>query len=91
MLRLSSRLEFLGGPVRPHDARRTFGNTAINLKVDRLVVERCLQHSLGKVGDTYLGDTVEQLRRLAHELVDAHWTAIREGRPAMVVPLGRRG
>ncbi len=91
MLRLSSRLEFPGGPVRPHDARRTFGNTAINLKVDRLVVERCLQHSLGKVGDTYLGDTVEQLRRLAHELVDAHWTAIREGRPATVVPLGRRG
>jgi integrase len=87
MLRLRARLELPGGPVRPHDARRTFANTAINLKVDRLVVERCLQHSLGKVGDTYLGDTVEQLRRSAHELVDAHWTAIRTATPAKVMTL----
>ena len=90
MKRLSTRLQLPGGPVRPHDARRTFGNTAINLKVERLVVERCLQHSLGKVGDTYLGDTVERLRREAHERVDEHWTSVRGGKLATVVPIAKR-
>ena len=87
MARLSARLELPGGPVRPHDARRTFANTAINLRVEQLVVERCLQHKLGGEGETYLGDSVEQRRREAHALVDAHWTAVREGIPAKVVSI----
>lgn len=75
MLRLSARLEFSGGAVRPHDARRTFSATAERLGISKLVVDRVLQHSLGKVGDTYfVGDDAET-RRKAHALVDEHWTA----------------
>jgi integrase len=89
MLRLSSRIQLPGGAVRPHDARRTFTATAERLGISKLVVDRVLQHSLGKVGDTYfVGDDAET-RRKAHELVDALWTAIRAGVPATVVPIGR--
>jgi len=88
--RLSARLELPGGPVRPHDARRTFTAAAERLGVSKLVVDRVLQHSLGKVGDTYfVGDDAET-RRTAHELVDANWTAVREGKPAAVVPITGR-
>ena len=74
--------------MRPHDARRTFTAAAERLGVSKLVVDRVLQHSLGKVGDTYfVGDDVET-RRKAQELVDANWAAVREGKPAKVVPLG---
>ena len=83
--RLTQRLELAGGPVRPHDARRTFAATATRLGVERYVVDKALQHSLGKIGDTYLVDDSLDRRRAAHVLVDEHWTAVRVGRAAKVV------
>jgi len=89
MLRLSARLQLPGGAVRPHDARRTFTAAAERLGISKLVLDRVLQHSLGKVGDAYfVGDDAET-RRQAHELVDANWTAVRTGLPARVVPIER--
>ena len=92
LTRKGGRLQLPGGPVRPHDARRTFASTATRLGVERYVVERCLQHSLGKVSDTYLVDDSLERRRAAHVLVDEHWAAVRTGKAATVVPLrGSRG
>jgi integrase len=92
LTRKGGRLELPGGPVRPHDARRTFASTATRLGVERYVVERCLQHSLGKVSDTYLVDDSLERRRAAHVLVDEHWAAVRAGKAATVVALrGGRG
>jgi integrase len=87
LTRKGGRLQLPSGPVRPHDARRTFASTATRLGVERYVVERCLQHSLGKVSDAYLVDDSLERRRAAHVLVDEHWTAVRTGKAATVVPL----
>jgi len=89
MKRLSARLELPGGPVRPHDARRTFAIAAERLGFSQRVIDRVLQHSLGKVRGTYQPEHGEdwETRRKAHELVDANWTAVREGKPAAVVPI----
>ena len=40
LTRKGGRLQLPGGPVRPHDARRTFASTATRLGVERYVVER---------------------------------------------------
>jgi integrase len=87
LTRKGGRLQLPGGQVRPHDARRTFASAATCLGVERYVVERCLQHSLGKVSDTYLVDDSFERRRAAHVLVDEHWTAVRMGKSATVVRL----
>jgi hypothetical protein len=57
--------------------------------VERYVVERCLQHSLGKVSDAYLVDDSFERRRAAHVLVDEHWAAVRTGSSANVVRIAR--
>jgi integrase len=85
LTRKGGRLQLVGGPVRPHDARRTFASTATRLGVERYVLERCLQHSLGKVSDTYLVDDSLDRRRAAHVLVDEHWGAVRSRSRASVV------
>jgi integrase len=73
----SGRIELPGGEVHPHDARRTFTAAAERLGVSKLVIDRVLQHSLGKVGDTYfVGDDAET-RRKAHEAVDDAWAVAR--------------
>ena len=90
LTRKGGRLQLPGGPVRPHDARRTFASTATRLGVERYVVERCLQHSLGKVSDTYPVDDSLERRGAAHVLVDEHWTAVRTGKAATVVPIRER-
>lgn len=87
MKRLSARLNLPGGEVHPHDARRTFTAAAERLGISKLVVDRVLQHSLGKVGDTYFVGDEAETRRSAHERVDANWTAVRIGKPAKVVPI----
>jgi integrase len=89
MLRLSGRLELPGGAVRPHDARRTFSAAAERLGLSRLVIDRVLQHSLGRVGDAYLVGDDAETRRQAHVMVDAHWTAVRTGKLAEVVAIRR--
>ncbi len=85
LTRKGGRIQLPGGQVRPHDARRTFASTATRLGVERYVVERILQHSLGKVSDTYLVDDSLERRRAAHILVDEHWAAVRSGSHAVVV------
>ena len=74
--RLNARLGLPGGPVWPHDARRTFTAAAERLGVSKLVVGGVLQHSLGKVGNTYfVGDDAETRRKAT-----SWWT--RTGQPS---------
>jgi integrase len=87
LTRKGGRLQLPGGNYRPHDARRTWASNAERLGVDRLVIERVLQHSLGKIGDTYLIAGDVERRRAAHVLVDEHWTHARSGKLATVVAL----
>ena len=80
------RLQLEGGPVRPHDARRTLASAAQRLKVEHVVIRKMLQHSLGRIGDTYLPDDTFERRRTAAQLVDAHWRSTR-GEATQLVPI----
>lgn len=82
-----ARIPLPGGRVRPHDARRTFATTATRLGVQELIVQRCLQHSRGKVTDTYfVAGSDFEVRREAHQRVDDYWVTARgEKREGRVV------
>lgn len=49
----------------PHDLRRTFATRLAGLSVDPLVIEKCLNHTLGGVLATYNRHTYENERKVA--------------------------
>jgi integrase len=52
-----------GGPITPHDLRRTARTHLGKLRVPLHIVERCLNHSLGRIVQTYdVGDYLEERR-----------------------------
>lgn len=77
-------------PVRRRSAtlaQHEFGGPGTRLGVDRSVVERCFQHSLGEISDASPADDRLERRRAAHVLVGEHWAAGRTGKAARVLPL----
>jgi integrase len=60
-----------GGPVRPHDLRRTARTNLGKLKVPPHIAERCLNHRLGRIIATY--DQYDYLPERAEAL--ALWSA----------------
>jgi integrase len=61
-----------GGPASPHDLRRTVRTHLGKLRVPLHIVERCLNHSLGRIVQTYdQGDYLDE-RREALEKWDAY-------------------
>jgi integrase len=66
------RLTLPGGPASPHDLRRTMRTHLGKLRVPLHIVERCLNHSLGRIVQTYdQGDYLDE-RREALEKWDAY-------------------
>lgn len=60
-----------GGEMTPHDLRRTARTHLAKLKVPHWIVERCLNHSLGKIAATYDQHDYFEERRDALLLWDA--------------------
>ncbi len=54
-------------PATPHDLRRTMRTHLTGLKVKSHVAEKCLNHSLGKVLETYDKNPMPKQRRKALE------------------------
>ncbi|HEX9049690.1 MAG TPA: tyrosine-type recombinase/integrase [Anaeromyxobacter sp.] len=66
------RLVLPGGPATPHDLRRTMRTHLGKLRVPLHIVERCLNHSLGRIVQTYdQGDYLDE-RREALDKWDAY-------------------
>ncbi|WP_242352400.1 site-specific integrase [Anaeromyxobacter sp. SG64] len=66
------RLKLPGGEATPHDLRRTMRTHLGKLRVPLHIVERCLNHSLGRIVQTYdQGDYLDE-RREALEKWDAY-------------------
>jgi integrase len=65
-----------GGPASPHDLRRTMRTHLGRLRVPLHVAERCLNHSLGRIVQTYDGDAsyLEERREAM-----ARWAGYVEG------------
>ena len=76
-----------GGQASPHDLRRTMRSHLGRLRVPLHVAERCLNHSLGRIVQTY--DTGEYLeeRREALEKWDAFLLGLLNPGAAKVIPL----
>lgn len=80
-------LKLPGGPVRPHDLRRTMRTGLGKLRVPRDVRERCLNHRLGKIEDTYdVGDYLDE-RRDALARWDAHVQGLVNPKAAKVIAI----
>lgn len=62
---VQSRLKRGGMGWTPHDLRRTFATRLAGLGIDPLVVEKCLNHTLGGVLATYNRHTYEKERQEA--------------------------
>jgi integrase len=76
-----------GGDASPHDLRRTMRTHLGKLRVSPHITERCLNHSLGRIVQTYdQGDYIEE-RREALELWSAYVDRLVTGKTAKVVPL----
>jgi integrase len=60
---VQARLKRQGTGWTPHDLRRTFATRLAGLGVDPLVIEKCLNHTLGGVLATYNRYSYEQERR----------------------------
>lgn len=60
---VQARLKRKGTGWTPHDLRRTFATRLAGLGVDPLVVEKCLNHTLGGVLATYNRHSYENERR----------------------------
>lgn len=71
-LHASKALVLPGGPVTPHDLRRTARTQLAKLKVPHWIVERVLNHSLGKIAATYDHHNYFDERREALERWDAY-------------------
>lgn len=73
-------LELPGGEATPHDLRRTMRTHLGKLRVPLHVVERCLNHSLGRIVQTYdVGDYLDE-RREALEKWDAYVLGLLDAR-----------
>lgn len=70
-LHASKALDLPGGEVTPHDLRRTARTHLAKLKVPHWIVERVLNHSLGKIAATYDHHDYFDERREALERWDA--------------------
>lgn len=76
-----------GGEASPHDLRRTMRTHLGKLRVPLHVVERCLNHSLGRIVQTYdVGDYLEE-RREALAKWDAYVSRLLDPASTNVVPL----
>lgn len=76
-----------GGPASPHDLRRTMRTHLGRLKVPLHIVERCLNHALGRMVQIYdVNDYLDE-RGEALELWDAYLMRLVTGKGAEVVPL----
>lgn len=81
------RLSLPGGEASPHDLRRTMRTHLGKLRVPLHVVERCLNHSLGRIVQTYdQGDYLDE-RREALEKWDAYVLRLIAPERSNVVPL----
>jgi len=77
-----------GGPFTPHDLRRTMRSHLANLRVPLYVAERCLNHSLGKIVQTYaVGDDYLGERREALEKWDGYVLGLVNPQAAKVIPI----
>jgi integrase len=80
-----------GGEVTPHDLRRSMRTHLGKLRVPLHIVERCLNHSLGRIVQTYdQGDYLDE-RREALEKWDAYVQRLLDPSASNVVPLGVEG
>ncbi len=79
-----------GGPVSPHDLRRTLRTQLAKLRIAPHITERCLNHSLGRIVQTYdLHDYLPE-RREALERWTGYLLALVTGVGAEVVPFAPR-
>lgn len=62
---VQGRLKRQGAGWTPHDLRRTFATRMAGLGIDPLVIEKCLNHTLGGVLATYNRHTYEAERKHA--------------------------
>ncbi len=77
-----------GGAFTPHDLRRTMRSHLANLRVPLYVAERCLNHSLGKIVETYaVGDDYLGERREALEKWDGFVQGLVNPQAAKVIPI----
>jgi integrase len=84
-------LKLPGGEASPHDLRRTARTHLGKLRVPLHVVERCLNHSLGRIVQTYdVGDYLEE-RREALEKWAAYVKRLVEPGVSNVIPLVAEG
>jgi integrase len=83
----ANALALPGGPISPHDLRRTARTHLGKLRVPPHVVERCLNHSLGRIVQTYdQGDYLEE-RREVLERWDVYVKRLANPGATNVVPL----
>ena len=76
-----------GGPVSPHDLRRTMRTHLGKLRIPPHITERCLNHSLGRIVQTYdLHDYLDE-RREALERWDGYLSRLVTGQGAEVVAI----
>lgn len=80
-------LDLPGGPVTPHDLRRTARTHLAKLKVPHWIVERVLNHSLGKIAATYDQHDYFEERRDALLLWDAFVLRLVAPEQTNVVPI----
>jgi integrase len=80
-------LELPGGEASPHDLRRTARTHLGKLRVPLHIVERCLNHSLGRIVQTYdVGDYLDE-RREALERWAAYVQGLVTPPAAKVIPI----
>jgi integrase len=79
-----------GGPVTPHDLRRSARTHLAKLRVPHWIVERVLNHSLGKIVETYDQNDYLDERREALERWDAYVARLVAPGSTNVVVLGDR-
>jgi integrase len=77
-------------PVRPHDLRRTHGSTITALGFGRDSMNRIQNHREGGISDVYDRHRYERETQQVMEAVAVKMTALIEGSPSNVVPLGAR-
>ncbi len=76
-----------GGPVRPHDARRTMRSHLSDLRVPYEVKERCLGHKLSGMTDVYDRSDFLEERRDALARWDSYVHGLLDREDAKVIPL----
>ncbi len=83
----AERLTLPGGPLTVHDLRRSARTHLGKLRVPLHIVERCLNHSLGRIVETYDQNDYLDERREALGRWDAYVAGLLSPEAAKVIPL----